>query len=54
VDACTVAALDVITAFAIPNLDGHLAVPSIFSGLAVAASRPAQPITQSSSSWQLT
>ena len=35
VDACTVAALDTITAFAVPNLGGHLATPSIFSGLAV-------------------
>jgi hypothetical protein len=35
VDACTVAALDAITAFAVPNLDEHLATPSIFSGLAV-------------------
>jgi hypothetical protein len=35
VDACTAAALDAITAFAVPNLDGHLATPSIFSGLAV-------------------
>jgi hypothetical protein len=35
VDACTVAALDAITAFAVPNLGGHLATPSIFSGLAV-------------------
>ena len=34
-DACTVAALDAITAFAVPNLGGHLATPSIFSGLAV-------------------
>ncbi len=35
VDACTVAAFEAITAFAVPNLGGHLAVPSIFSGLAV-------------------
>jgi len=45
-DACTVAALDTITAFAVPNLGGHLATPSIFSGLAVAASHLAQPIDQ--------
>jgi hypothetical protein len=35
VDTCTVASLDAITAFAVPNLGGHLATPSIFSGLAV-------------------
>ena len=46
VDACTVAALDTITAFAVPNLGGHLATPSIFSGLAVLASRLAyRPIS---------
>ncbi len=33
VDACTVTALDAITAFAVPNPDGHLAKPSVFSGL---------------------
>ena len=32
VDACTVAALGAITAFAVPNLGGNLAIPSIFFG----------------------
>jgi len=40
VDACTVAASDAVTAFAVPDLGGHLAVPSIFSGLAVARVAP--------------
>jgi hypothetical protein len=33
VDACTVAALDVITAFAVPNLNCPSQAQSIFSGL---------------------
>jgi len=33
VEACTVIAPDAITAFAIPNPNGHLAAPSVFSGL---------------------
>jgi hypothetical protein len=46
VDACTVTALDAITAFAVPNPNGHLAAPSVFSGLEVQSGRPAEPITQ--------
>jgi hypothetical protein len=34
VDACTVTALDAITAFAVPNPYSPLAEPSVFSGLA--------------------
>jgi hypothetical protein len=33
VEACTVTALDAITAFAVPNPNGLLAEPSVFSGL---------------------
>ena len=46
VEACTVTALDAITAFAVPNPNGHLAAPSVFSGLEVQSGRPAEPITQ--------
>jgi hypothetical protein len=35
VDACTVTALDAITAFAVPNPGGILAEQSVFSGLVV-------------------
>jgi len=40
VDACTVAASQAITTFAVPNLGGNLAIPSIFSGLAVPLESP--------------
>src|SRR5437899_6703573 len=33
VDACTITALDVITAFAVPNPSGSSQSPSVFSGL---------------------
>src|SRR5437773_2963719 len=33
VDACTITALDVITAFAVPNPNGSSQSPSVFSGL---------------------
>src|SRR5208337_1769412 len=46
VDACTVTALGAITAFAVPNPNGHLATPSVFSGPAVRSGRPVEPITQ--------
>ena len=45
VEACTVTALGAITAFAVPNPNGHLAAPSVFSGLEVQSGRPAEPIT---------
>ena len=48
-DACTVTALDAITAIAVPDPGRHLAVQSDFSGLAVAAGHPAEPITQRTS-----
>ncbi len=32
-DACTITALDVITAFAVPNPNGSSQSPSVFSGL---------------------
>jgi len=35
VDTCTVTALGAITALAVPNPNGHLATPSVFSGLVV-------------------
>ena len=35
VDACTITALDVITAFAVPNPNGSSQSPSVFSGLVV-------------------
>ena len=34
-DACTITALDVITAFAVPNPNDSSQSPSVFSGLAV-------------------
>lgn len=34
VEACTVIAPDAITAFTVPNPNGNLAAPSVFSGLA--------------------
>jgi hypothetical protein len=43
VDACTVTALDAITAFAVPNPNGHLAAPSVFSGLEVQQVAPLNP-----------
>ena len=46
VDACTVTAFGAITAFAVPNPGGHLATPSVFSGLAVPSGHPREPITQ--------
>jgi hypothetical protein len=46
VDACTVTALGAITAFAVPNPGGHLATPSVFSGLAVRRVSSPEPITQ--------
>ena len=43
VDACTVTALDATTAFAVPNPNGHLAAPSVFSGLEVQQVTPSNP-----------
>src|SRR5208337_3499691 len=49
VDACTVTALGAITTFAVPNPGGHLATPSVFSGLAVRRVASPEPITQRTS-----
>jgi hypothetical protein len=43
VDACTVTALDAITAFAVPSPNGRLAAPSVFSGLEVQRVAPPNP-----------
>ena len=43
VDACTVTALDAITAFAVPSPNGRLAAPSVFSGLEVQQVAPPNP-----------
>jgi hypothetical protein len=45
-DACTVTALGAITAFTVPNPNGHLATPSVFSGPAVLRVAPLDSITQ--------
>ena len=50
-DACTVTTLDVITAFAVPNLNCSSQSQSIFSGLA-APELPRFAITQFTSDWQ--
>ena len=42
-DACTVTALDAITAFAVPSPNGRLAAPSVFSGLEVQRVAPPNP-----------
>jgi hypothetical protein len=47
-DACTAAALDVITAFAVPSLDSFRKSLSIFLGL-VASELPLWLVTQSTS-----
>jgi hypothetical protein len=45
-DACTVTALDAITAFAVPNPNCPLAEPSVFSGLAaLQVSPPSRPLS---------
>src|SRR5262245_59320218 len=49
VEACTVTALDAITAFAVSNPNGLLAEPSVFSGLSVPADRSVERITQPTS-----
>jgi len=52
VDACTIAVLDAITAFAVPNPGYSSQNWPVFSGLAVSAGRPALRITQLTSDWQ--
>ena len=54
VDACTVTALDAITAFAVPSPNGHPAAPSVFSGLEVqqvAQPNPSPSLLQASYSY---
>jgi len=46
VDACTVTAFGAITTFAVPNPNGHLATPSVFSGPAVLQVAPLDCIAQ--------
>ena len=52
VDACTVTALDAITAFAVPNPDGT-SQDSRFFRVWCPAGHPARLITQPTSDWQL-
>jgi len=49
VETCTVTAPDVITAFAVPGPNGHLAAPSVFSGPEVQQVALPFPITQPTS-----
>jgi hypothetical protein len=51
VEACTITALDVTTAFAVPNPNGSSQSPSVFSGLVAPAGCPAEQITQLTSDW---
>jgi hypothetical protein len=53
VNACTVAALDAITAFAVPNPGSPSQSQPVFSGLDAPAGRPAGQITQPTSDWQV-
>ena len=53
VEACTVTALDAITAFAVSDPNGLLAEPSVFSGLSVPANYFAERITQPTSVQQI-
>jgi hypothetical protein len=46
VDTCTVAALDAITAFAVPNPNCSSQSQSVFSGLVARSGRPEEQITQ--------
>ena len=48
-EACTVTALDAITAFAVSYPNGLLAEPSVFSGPSVPTDRSAERITQPTS-----
>jgi hypothetical protein len=52
VDACTVAALDAITAFAESKPQLLLAEPVGFFGSGCSSGRPAEQITQPTSEWQ--
>jgi hypothetical protein len=52
VDAITVAALDAITAFAVPNPGSSLQSQPVFFGSGCPSSRPAEQFTQPTSNWQ--
>jgi hypothetical protein len=53
VDPCTVAALDAIAAFAVPNPGSSSQSQPVFSGLVARSGRPAEQITQPTSDWQV-
>ena len=53
VDPCTVAALDAIAAFAVPNPGPSSQSQPVFSGLVARSGRPAEQITQPTSDWQI-
>jgi hypothetical protein len=53
VDTCTVAALDAIAAFAVPNPGPPSQSQPVFSGLVARSGRPAEQITQPTSDWQI-
>jgi hypothetical protein len=52
VDPCTVAALDAIAAFAVPNPSSSSQSQPVFSGLVAPSGRPGEQITQPTSEWQ--
>jgi hypothetical protein len=52
VEACTVTALDAITAFAVSYPNGLLAEPSVFSGPSVPMDHSTERITQPTSDQQ--
>ena len=51
-DACTVTALDAITAFAVPNPNCSSQSQSVFSGLVARSGYPSEQIAQSTSGRQ--
>ena len=52
-DPCTVAALDAIAAFAVPNPSSSSQSQPVFSGLVARSGRPDELITQPTSDWQV-
>ena len=52
-DPCTVAALDAIAAFAVPNPSSSSQSQPVFSGLVAPSGRPDGQITQPTSDWQV-
>ena len=53
VDACTVAVLDAIAAFAVPNPGSSSQSQPVFSGLVAPSGRHDEQITQPTSDWQI-